>query len=250
MKKRLLIGALVLSVAFSLAAFRQPASAACAKWIYVGVSGYIPACPNASLEERVEGYTVNKEEDKITLDGIEGFSINIEKNKITLNNYNGGAIYYLCNGNVLCGELADMEIELIGENTISSEHRDYPGADSSSFKDAALVGIVPTFTGNGTLKIEAKEPIARSDKDFTVEIIGSDFAKTASEAEVDIPTDGKQEENKKTDTTESFFETTLGVALLIAVPSLLIIIIVILFVALINKGKNTSNSANNIPNNN
>ena len=241
MKKRIIIGALALSAIFSLVAFRQPASASCSGQIYVNTaSGYIFTC-GMSPEEQKEG--------------LEGFSIDYEKNKITLNNYDGGTIHYYCYGyGGSCFTPIDMEIELIGENKISSEYFNSDNADNEEFENSAFFNIVPNFTGSGSLKMEAEVPFgfnhAELAKSFSVDVIGSDFVKTANEAETNIPTDGKQEENKKTDTTESFFETTLGVALLIAVPSLLIIIIVILFVALINKGKNTPNNANNIPNNN
>lgn len=75
--------------------------------------------------------------------------------KITLNNYHGGAFYYDCSGTAYsCSLLSDNQkivFELVGDNVIST---------AEGFGIDSFVPI--EFTGQGSLKIEAKIPIGGS----------------------------------------------------------------------------------------
>ena len=232
MNRKVLIGVLTFSIVLPFFAFKQTASAACGNSFYVGANA-----------EVVNGCTELSEGQH-----IEGFSIDIENNKITLNNYNGGAIHYFCRAT--CADVKSMEIELIGDNTINSQSSDAYLKEHDVPQNAAFINIIPTFTGNGTLKIEAGQPIAfegnRNSENFSVDIIGSNFEKNTAESQsqekgpATSTVDASDKEGEKEQSPQSFFETTLGIALLIAVPSVLIIAIVILLVALLNKNKKNS----------
>lgn len=232
MNRKVLIGVLTFSIVLPFFAFKQTASAACGNSFYIGAN-----------VEVVNGCTGLSEGQH-----IEGFSIDIENNKITLNNYNGGAIHYFCRAT--CADVKSMEIELIGDNTINSQSSDAYLNEHNVPQNAAFINIVPTFTGNGTLKIEAGQPIAfegnRNSENFSVDIIGSSFEKNTAESQsqekgpATSTVDASDKEGEKEQSPQSFFETTLGIALLIAVPSVLIIAIVILLVALLNKNKKNS----------
>ena len=232
MNRKVLIGVLTFSIVLPFFAFKQTASAACGNSFYVGT--------NAEVVNGCTGLSEGQH--------IEGFSIDIENNKITLNNYNGGAIHYFCRAT--CADVKSMEIELIGDNTINSQSSDAYLNEHNVPQNAAFINIVPTFTGNGTLKIEAGQPIAfegnRNSENFSVDIIGSSFEKNTAESQsqekgpATSTVDASDKEGEKEQSPQSFFETTLGIALLIAVPSVLIIAIVILLVALLNKNKKNS----------
>ena len=234
MNRKVLIGVLTFSIVLPFFAFKQTASAACGNSFYIGANA-----------EVVNGCTELSEGQH-----IEGFSIDIENNKITLNNYNGGAIHYFCRAT--CADVKSMEIDLIGNNTINSQSSDAYLKEHDVPQNAAFINIIPTFTGNGTLKIEAGQPIAfegnRNSENFSVDIIGSNFEKNTAESQSQekgpatstVDASDKEEEKEKEQSPQSFFETTLGIALLIAVPSVLIITIIILLVALLNKNKNNS----------
>ena len=232
MNRKVLIGVLTFSIVLPFFAFKQTASAACGNSFYVGT--------NAEVVNGCTGLSEGQH--------IEGFSIDIENNKITLNNYNGGAIHYFCRAT--CADVKSMEIELIGNNTINSQSSDAYLKEHDVPQNAAFINIIPTFTGNGTLKIEAGQPIAfegnRNSENFSVDIIGSNFKKNTAESQsqeigpATSTVDASDKEEEKEQSPQSFFETALGIALLIAVPSVLIITIVILLVALLNKNKNNS----------
>lgn len=232
MNRKVLIGVLTFSIVLPFFAFKQTASAACGNSFYIGA--------NAEVVNGCTGLSEGQH--------IEGFSIDIENNKITLNNYNGGAIHYFCRAT--CADVKSMEIELIGDNTINSQSSDAYLNEHNVPQNAAFINIVPTFTGNGTLKIEAGQPIAfegnRNSENFSVDIIGSSFEKNTAESQsqekgpATSTVDASDKEGEKEQSPQSFFETTLGIALLIAVPSVLIIAIVILLVALLNKNKKNS----------
>ena len=238
MSRKALIGVLTFSIVFPFFAFKQTASAACGNSFYIG--------ENAEVVSGCTGLSEGQH--------IEGFSIDIENNKITLNNYNGGAIHYFCRAT--CADVKSMEIELIGDNTINSQSSDAYLNEHDVPQNAAFINIIPTFTGTGTLRIEAGQPIAfegnRNSENFSVDIIGSNFEKNTAESqsqEIEPVTstvdasdkeEEKEQEKEKERSPQSFFETTLGIALLIAVPSVLIITIIILLVALLNKNKNNS----------
>lgn len=232
MNRKVLIGVLTFSIVLPFFVFKQTASAACGNSFYIGA--------NAEVVNGCTGLSEGQH--------IEGFSIDIENNKITLNNYNGGAIHYFCRAT--CADVKSMEIELIGDNTINSQSSDAYLNEHNVPQNAAFINIVPTFTGNGTLKIEAGQPIAfegnRNSENFSVDIIGSSFEKNTAESQsqekgpATSTVDASDKEGEKEQSPQSFFETTLGIALLIAVPSVLIIAIVILLVALLNKNKKNS----------
>ena len=189
--------------------------------------------------------------DQAAMPQINGFLIDIENNKITLNNYNGGAIYYFCRGT--CQDLRAMEIELIGDSVITSE-------SSSRFfdegilpsRDVAFVNIVPTFTGSGTLKIKAGQPFAfekRQHDSFSIDVIGAGFEKTIIESpaqevikEVTTVVEKQADENQKP--SPSFFDSPTGIVLLVAVPSVLVVIIAVLLVALLARKNDTIKKSN------
>ena len=196
----------------------HPAYAACGSSFFVGEKAeVISACANS--EENAK---------------IDGFTIDVEKNKITLNNYDGGAIYYFCRGT--CENVKEMEIELVGSNKVTSESSSSYLKGANAPQNAAFINIVPKFTGEGSLEIKAGQPIAFEDtntKSFSVDIMGADFQMSSGES-TDKP-ESTTVTTKKQESKASFFETPLGIALIVAVPTLLTAIIIVLLVILFNK---------------
>ena len=238
----LLLIAVLSSVIFSSTA----TYAACGSEFQVGANAErISACSGASESSQ-----------------IPGFSVDLSSNKIMLNNYNGGAIYYFCRGT--CADTKNMEIELIGNNTINSQSSSQHLQKNGVPQNAAFMNIIPNFTGSGTLKIDAAIPFAFEYPDstsFSLEIIGKDFISTSTSTQTSkvADTEDTKEDSTSTiaekDATEgstsaaietngpsksepSFFDTTTGMILLISVPSILVIIIIALIIALTRKSKN------------
>lgn len=175
---------------------------------------------------------------------VPGFSIDLDNKKITLNNYNGGAIYYFCRGT--CADVRSMEIELIGSNTISSESSSPLLQENGAPQGAAFINIIPTFTGSGTLEINAVVPFAFFESlysaAFSFDIIGKDFVKVSTQTSQTTEAEDIKEELAtptiiETNDEPSFFDTTAGIILLVTVPSILVIIIIALIVALMRKSK-------------
>ena len=183
---------------------------------------------------------------------VEGITVSIDNRKITLNNYNGGPIGITARDYSFDG---NYEIELIGHNIIKagSPNELYDSSQSTSSKNqdysVAFYNITPTFTGSGTLEIINATTPFDYDYDgtyyFSITIVGSDYSKQLIEGSSDdisddepLVTIGAQTtSNEKSQTEPSFFETTLGLAVLIAVPTILVIIIIILSIALCKKNK-------------
>ena len=163
-----------------------------------------------------------------------GITVSIANKKITLNNYNGGPIGITSNDYGFDG---NYEIELIGENTITSSII----TDSSSAiynENVSFLNMSPVFTGTGTLKIvNASIPFYNEDNGnnkMSITIVSGEAAKkTEDKTEVEAGLSDTKKEG--TNPTTSFFETAPGLALLIAVPSILVIIIIILSIALARK---------------
>ena len=156
--------------------------------------------------------------------------------------YNGGPIGITSNDYGFDG---NYEIELIGENTIISSII----TDSSTAiynENVSFLNMSPVFTGTGTLKIvNASIPFYNEDNGnnkMSITIVSGE-AEKKTEDKTEAKADGKTEvEAGPSDTkkegpnpTTSFFETAPGLALLIAVPSVLVIIIIILSIALARK---------------
>ena len=171
-----------------------------------------------------------------------GITVSIANKKITLNNYNGGPIGITSNDYGFDG---NYEIELIGENTIISSII----TDSSTAiynENVSFLNMSPVFTGTGTLKIvNASIPFYNEDNGnnkMSITIISGE-AEKKTEDKTEAKADGKTEveagpsdtEKEGPNPTTSFFETAPGLALLIAVPSVLVIIIIILPIALARK---------------
>ena len=234
MKKTLLKSLLVLIIAFSLFPTFRPVSAACSSFFTIMTEAEEPGYIN------VDSCTPSSQQ-------IDGLSIDVENNKITLNNYNGGAIYYSCRGT--CEDTKSMEIELIGQNTITAKTYNPSFEEDNITQYSAIINIIPSFTGNGTLTINAEKPInfdqyAINGEHFSsISIMGSDYEKSAIEPET------QEEQSQQTIKNDpSFFNTTPGKILLITIPSLLIVIIIILLIALLKKNKdnNSKETINNV----
>ena len=208
--------------------FSGPATyAACGSSFYVGSNAEaVSACAGAPEPSQ-----------------IPGFSIDLDNNKITLNNYNGGAIYYFCRAT--CADTKNMEIELIGDNMISSESSSPYLQENGVPQGAAFINIIPTFTGSGTLEINAVVPFAFENPNsaaFSFDIIGKDFVKVSTQTSQTTEVEDVKEELAtptivETNDEPSFFDTTAGIILLVTVPSILVIIIIALIVALMKKSK-------------
>ena len=238
MKKLSCASALVLSLLMLPLLYTTKTYAACASTFYVGTQT-ISGCNNPSGSGQQ----------------VPGFQLDVDKNKITLNNYNGGGIYYECHAS--CATYKNMEVELIGENTINSKA-------SAQFRqenglphiiDAGFINIVPNFTGTGSLKIEASIPFTFEDRNagsFGINVVGNDYkgnigpTGTTQTTEITETTttnpeatkdDAKptQDNNKKEE--QPFFSTTTGIIVLVAIPSALMFIIIVLMIVLIIKTK-------------
>lgn len=217
------LAAAILPVAFS----GSETYAACGSSFYVG-----------SNAEVVSACTGTPESSQIP-----GFSIDLDNNKITLNDYNGGAIYYFCRAT--CADIKSMEIELIGDNTISSESSSSYLQENGVPQGAAFINIIPNFTGSGTLEINAAVPFGFENPNsaaFSFDIIGKDFVKVSTQTSQTTEVEDIKEELAtptivETNDEPSFFDTTAGIILLVTVPSILVIIIIALIVALMKKPK-------------
>ena len=217
------LAAVILPVAFSSSA----TYAACSSFFTVGEDAKtVSACAGASESSQ-----------------IPGFSIDLNSNKITLNNYNGGAIYYFCRGT--CAGTTNVEIELIGENAISSESSSQYLQENGVPQGAAFMNIIPNFTGSGSLEISAAIPFAFENPNsatFSFDIIGKDFVKVSAQTSQTTEVEDVVEELATPTISESssepsFFDTTAGIVLLISVPSILLVIIIALVIALMKKSK-------------
>ena len=252
MKKKTSIMLSLATILLSATLGNTATHAACASFFSVGANAEtIYACSGVSDSSQ-----------------IPGFSIDLSNNKITLNNYNGGAIYYFCRGT--CDGTMNMEIELIGDNTINSEYSSEYLNEGGMPKNAAFINIIPNFTGSGTLKIDAATPFAFENPNSTslsLEIVGKDFVSTSTQqtnqttdTEEDITplvigVDDLTEESTSTTETNSlsgnktsFFDTAAGIALLVSVPSVLVIIIILFIIALARKSKKPQlPEQNNLP---
>ena len=239
------ISLIVLSLVTTIlsAALGSPAThAACGSSFYVG--------SNAEVVSACAGMPESSQ--------IPGFSIDLDNNKITLNDYNGGAIYYFCRAT--CADIKSMEIELIGDNTISSESSSSYLQENGVPQGAAFINIIPNFTGSGTLEINAAVPFGFENPNsaaFSFDIIGKDFVKVSTQTSETAEVEDIKEELATPAIVEikgepSFFNTTAGMVLLIAVPSILVIIIMVLIVALMKKSKalqpSEQKDVNNVPN--
>ena len=249
MKKIFLSGIPIFAIMFSISFLNSPSQAACPQTFLVG-SETVYGC---------SAVTNNPE--------IEGFSIDVDNDKITLNNYHGGGIYFFCHAS--CSPTKSMEIELIGENTIDSElSASAPQEIYIPEKiDAGFINIFPTFTGTGNLNIKAATPFTFENKEFIhglkvtsddsqaslVTLTNSQNTANASDENEENKTDAEEIEieeeteaiNEVNPDSISFFDTTLGIVLLIAIPSVLLIIILILTILLIRE-KRAKNANNNI----
>lgn len=229
MKKILLSGAVLSATILSSFAVSQTTQAACGSFFEVGSdTTTVSACTGLTEEQQ-----------------IQGFSIDVNNNKITLENYDGGAILYLCRAT--CEDVKTMEIELIGDNAISSLSSSEYLQNADIPKGAAFLNIIPTFTGSGTLKISAAIPFAFENPNlniFSIDLVGPEYSNVVIEEQTvteETATTGqttKPTENCNSNSAvASFFDTTTGLAVLIAVPTVLLIIILILLAALSKKNK-------------
>ncbi len=245
MKKIYLGITLIITITFSLF-FYSPSYASCPPTYFIG-SEKISGCSN----------TTNNPE--------AGYSIDVENNKIILNNYNGGGIHFICHAS--CSRVIDMEIELIGNNTINSK---LPTALTQEYSPPANINeigffnIIPAFTGSGTLNIIASTPFANEDalsKNVTLNVVNtnsnnstpaisfsssidatnnssddntstnqeeSDFDETVDDDYID---DEADEDDDFSDD-EYFFNTPAGIILLISAPILLVIVLILLIILL------------------
>lgn len=249
MKKYVLGVALIVSIMLSAFFQKSATFASCPPTFYIGTE-IVNGCSGLTNDQQ-----------------IPGFSIDVDNNKITLNNYNGGGIYYSCHAS--CSTFKSMEIELIGENvidsTLSSEYQRENGFPDIT--DAGFINIVPTFTGTGTLTIKSSIPLTfenRVDESSTIEIVGQNHALTQNTSDAEsqgtiselardkriADSDLDSSHNEVTQgTAPSFFDTTAGLVLLIAVPSILVMIIIVLIIMLMKKNPTGNNPANDIDEN-
>ena len=233
MKKLMIITVIIIS---SFLFIYKPASAACYGVLIVDEVTY--GCSDA--------YPWNTMPDGVT--------VSIDDKKIILNNYEGGPIGITSND---YGFDDNYNIELIGNNIIhAAKFRD---SDANRYPDAsnvAFFNIAPSFSGYGSLKIvDTTVPFAFDDFDsnsFTITIMGSDSNGIAidSSENGDALTAGANDNASVIDTQNnseelSFFETTLGIVLLITVPGILLAIIVVLSVLLMKSKKSNSFGVNN-----
>lgn len=136
----LLLFGLVLAAAYLPLAQTQTASASCGWSMAIG-DEKLPCGQGSNSSGTAKGEFIGED--------WKGYY------KITLNNYHGGAFFYACSGTASsCSMLADTQkvvFELIGENVITAPE----GFGIDSF-------VPIEFTGQGSLKIEAKIPVGGS----------------------------------------------------------------------------------------
>lgn len=237
--KKILIGSLAVSILAIPLFAGMPTNASCPSSIFVG-SETISGCPGAPSPE------------------IAGFTLDLDNSKITLNNYSGGGIYYLCRGS--CSATKNFEVELIGENTINSKlSQAYPQENGvPTIIDAGFINITPTFTGSGTLTINASDPITFESNvtSFDIKLVGSDFiaepapTQTAAISAADTTDSIAQAApapSEPAPAETSFFATTTGIITLIAIPSSLMLIAIILLIVLIIKMSHRHPTTPNTP---
>ena len=220
---------------FSIFIVKQSVSAACYGTLMVGDVDY--GCSDKHSPRAGES--------------LPGVTVSIANRKITLENYVGGPILITANDYGFDG---NYEIELIGNNQITLEgvvgNNKYIYNKVTKNGEDTLVlfyNMSPTFTGTGTLEVIADVPFyfnydysTRQATKIVATTVTTDGAAGGAtiinndieSEETDSVIDGSESAAQKS---TSFFETPLGIAVLIAVPSILVIIIIVLLVIIKKK---------------
>ena len=160
---------------------------------------------------------------------------------LTLNNYHGGQIKIECLGT---GLGHTFNINLIGDNYITVD------------KGIGILALEPiTFSGNGTLTIEAAVPISSNDyivKDSIMTKIEGNYSFSENEKVIIRTSDtttNSNNDNSESNTTndENTIDWKLIAIIMISVTTISIIIIIVLLILLAKKGKiQTTNNSKNI----